>query len=98
MPDGIKIDYAMMKSVASRLTASREEIDAELSKLRQMVNQLVSEDFVTQTASESLETASEEFNRGITQAMNGLDVMSKFLNDTVERFTEIDQSTTIRID
>lgn len=96
MPD-VNVTYEQMESAARQLTAGHEEITGQLSRLKSLVDELVTSGFVTDVASKAFEEAYTEFNNGITQTIEGLDVMSRYLTTAAERFREVDSSTTIRV-
>ena len=91
MPD-LNVTYEAMESAATRMTSAHEEIDAQLTAMRAMVDDLVENGFKTDVASGSFHDAYLEFNTGVTQTIEGLDVMSKYLIDVAERFRDADMS------
>jgi WXG100 family type VII secretion target len=97
MPD-VNVTYEQMENAAQRLSAGHEEITSQLTSLKSMVDELVSSGFTTDVASKAFEEAYAEFNNGITQTIEGLDIMSRYLTTAVERFREVDSSTTIRVE
>lgn len=96
MPD-VNVTYEAMESAATRMTSAYEEIDAELTALRAMVDELVESGFKTDVASGSFHNAYTEFNTGVTQTIQGLEVMSKYLVTVAERFREADASGTLNV-
>lgn len=89
MPD-INVSYDEVESAARLLSSAREEFGDRLSKLKAAIDELGQSGFVTRVASRTFEDTYDEFNRGIGQTIEGLDAMSRFLTDTVERFREVD--------
>lgn len=92
MPD-VNVTYDAMSSAAQKLTSGKEEITGQLTQLKSMVDGLVESEYVTDISSKSFHEAYTEFNTGVMQTIEGLDVMSKFLTDAVQRFTEADHTT-----
>jgi WXG100 family type VII secretion target len=91
MPD-VNVDYEAMETAAQRLSAGQEEITSQLSQLKAMVDDLVDNGFTTDVASGSFREAYTEFNSGITQTIEALDAMSRYLNNTVSTFRDADSS------
>jgi WXG100 family type VII secretion target len=96
MPD-VNVTYEQMENAAQRLSAGQEEITSQLSQLKSMIDELVSSGFVTDVASKAFDEAYTEFNTGVTQTIEGLDVMGTYLRQTAEKFREADQTSTIQV-
>ncbi len=96
MPD-VNVTYEQMENAAQRLSAGQEEITSQLSQLKAMVDDLVGGGFVTDVASKAFEEAYTEFNTGVSQTIEGLEVMSSYLKMTAEKFREADQTSTIQV-
>ncbi|MGL5830256.1 MAG: WXG100 family type VII secretion target, partial [Angustibacter sp.] len=58
----IKISHERMASEANNLKAVRGQLDETLSALRTKIQQLVTDGFVTQSASQSFNEAHERWN------------------------------------
>jgi WXG100 family type VII secretion target len=95
MPD-VNVTYEEMESVARQLSAAHEEIATTLSQLKATVDELVGSGFVTDIASKSFDEGYTEFNTGVVQTIEGLDVMSQFLTTAAERFREADTTRLIQ--
>jgi WXG100 family type VII secretion target len=96
MPD-VNVTYEQMESAAQRLSAGQEEITSQLTQLKAMVDDLVESGFVTDVASKTFSQAYTEFNTGVSQTIEGLEVMSSYLKQTAEKFREADQTSTIQV-
>ena len=94
MPD-VNIDYEAMANAAQRLSAGQEEITSQLTQLKAMVDDLVDTSFVTDVASGSFHESYTEFNNSITQAIEALDAMSRYLNSTVSTFQDADSTSRV---
>jgi len=90
MPD-VNVTYEQMEAAAQRLVSGHEEITSQLSQLKSMVDELVESGFVTDSASRTFETAYTEFNSGVTQTIEGLETMSRFLTAAVQSFQDEDR-------
>jgi WXG100 family type VII secretion target len=91
----VNVSYDAMESAARQLSSAHQEFTEKLSQLQAMVDELVHSGFVTRFASRSFEEAYAEFNRGVGQTIEGLDVMSRFLTNAVQTLQEADQQTRI---
>jgi len=87
----MNVTYADMTSAANRLIAGKDDITSKLHELQALVNNLVNGGFVTDTASGAFHTSYEEFTKGTTQAVNGLDGMSQFLTKAADTLQNVDQ-------
>jgi len=87
----VNVTYEQMESAAGQLSSAHEEISDTLSRLKAMVDELVSTGFVTRIASKSFDDAYQEFNRGVVQTVEGLDVMSQFLTQAATRYRDADE-------
>lgn len=94
MPD-VNVNYESMENAAQRLSAGQEEITSQLTQLKAMVDELVDNGFVTDVASGSFHEAYTEFNTSITQAIEALDAMSRYLNTTVGTFRDADSTSRV---
>jgi WXG100 family type VII secretion target len=94
MPD-VNVNYEAMETAATRLSAGQEEITSQLTQLKAMVDDLVDNGFVTDVASGSFHESYTEFNSSITQAIEALDAMSRYLNATVSTFRDADSTSRV---
>jgi WXG100 family type VII secretion target len=88
----MNITYAEMQSAATRLSNGESNIDTELAALKSLVDQLVSEGFVTDSASGAFQAAYGEFNSGASKVIAGLSQMSAYLNKAATTYQDADQS------
>lgn len=87
----LNVTYADMSSAAQRLVAGKDDITSKLNELQALVNNLVQGGFVTDTASGAFHGSYEQFTKGTTQAVDGLDGMSQFLNKAADALQNVDQ-------
>jgi uncharacterized protein YukE len=97
MPD-VNVTYEAMENAATRMNTAHEDMIAEMSTMRAMVDDLVSSGFATDIASKSFHDGFTTFNNGVTETLEGLQVMSKYLVDYAAKLREIDTTSTITID
>ena len=72
MPD-VRVTYAEMESAAKQLITGHQEITSKLSALKTMVDGLVQNGYVTDSSSKAFEASYSEFNKGVTQTIEGLE-------------------------
>lgn len=90
MPN-VSVSYEEMRSAATRLNGGREEITQKLSELQKLVNSLVNGGFVTDTSSKDFQLAYEEFTKGASNTISGLEQMGRYLTKAAETFERADQ-------
>ena len=73
----MNVTYGEMTDAATRLTTGKDDITAKLHELQSLVTNLVQGGFVTDAASGAFHTSYEQFTKGTTEAVNGLDGMSR---------------------
>ena len=86
----MNLTYSEMTDAANCLTSGKEDITSKLQQLQSLVGQLVGGGFVTDAASGALHTSYEQFTKGTTEAVNGLDGMSQFLTKAASALENVD--------
>ena len=87
----VNVTYHDMSNAARTLTKSHQEIESMLSSMKSMVDQLVHDGFVTDSASKQFEQSYGEFTKGASQVVDGLNGMSGYLNTASETFKQVDE-------
>jgi WXG100 family type VII secretion target len=87
----MNVTYGEMTDAANRLIAGKDDITAKLHELQNLVNNLVNGGFVTDSASGAFHSSYEQFTKGTTDAVNGLDGMSQFLTKAADALQNVDQ-------
>ncbi len=87
----IHVDYEQLQSTASQLKSGQQEMEAQLGRLKSLVDSLVSSGFVTQLASGKFQQSYEQWNSGAKNVMDGLEGMSSFLNTAIAQHQQLDQ-------
>jgi WXG100 family type VII secretion target len=90
MASDVNVTYAEMETAARQLIAGHQEITAKLTALKTMVDGLVRGGYVTDRSSKAFETSYTEFNKGVTQTIQGLEGMSKYLTAAAKAFGDTD--------
>jgi WXG100 family type VII secretion target len=86
----VSVTYEEMKSQATKLAAGRQDIESKLNELKGQVDNLVAGGFVTDSASAAFQTSYDEFTKGASQTIEGLDGMGNYLNKAAEAFQSVD--------
>ncbi|WP_243062369.1 WXG100 family type VII secretion target [Humibacter sp. RRB41] len=88
----MNVTYGDMTSAAGRLNSGKEDLVSKLNELQTLVNQLVTDGFVTDSASGAFHDSYTQFTTGATNAVNGLDGMSQFLTKAADTLQQTDSS------
>lgn len=86
----LNVTYEEMRTAANNLVSGKEQLVQQLSALQAQVNNLVSSGFVTDQASGAFQTSYDQFTKGTTEAVNGLDGMSMFLTSAADALQNVD--------
>jgi WXG100 family type VII secretion target len=86
----MNVTYSEMTDAATRLTTGKEDLVSKLAELQTQVNSLVQNGFVTDQASGAFQTSYDQFTKGTTEAVNGLEGMSQFLTKAAEALGNVD--------
>lgn len=87
----MNVTYDQMHQAASELRAGQAEIEANLQKLRQRVQQLVQDGFTTSRASGAFDASYQEFSTGAQKTVQGIDGMATFLDKAAEALRTTDE-------
>jgi WXG100 family type VII secretion target len=86
----INVRYDDLQRTATQLNTGREEMTAQLNKLKGLVDSLVSSGFVTDQASGRFQQSYQQWNTGASNAIQGLEGMTAFLNQAIARHQQLD--------
>ncbi|AWB87212.1 WXG100 family type VII secretion target [Mycetocola zhujimingii] len=86
----MNVTYSEMTDAATRLTTGKEDLVSKLTELQTQVNSLVQNGFVTDQASGAFQTSYDQFTKGTTEAVNGLEGMSQFLTQAADALGNVD--------
>src|SRR5262245_5603933 len=93
MPN-IQVDYTSVQSTASQLTAGQHELETQLTRLKGLIDNLVSSGFVTDQASGRFQQSYAQWDTGTRNAIMGLEGMSAFLNAVISQHQQLDATLT----
>src|SRR5580658_579307 len=68
----VNVTYAEMQSAANQLKAGEQQIEGDLTRLKQLVDNLVASGYVTDSSSRRFEASYAEFSAGATKVIQGL--------------------------
>ncbi len=88
----LNVSYGEMQAKASSLRSGQQGIIDQLNGLRAQINDLVTNGFVTDSASGAFQQMYENFNHGATQTINALDQIASTLESMARTLQETDQS------
>jgi WXG100 family type VII secretion target len=89
MPN-LNVTYAEIQSAASQLKAAEERMASDLTRLQQLIENLVHGGYVTDTSSKKFEAAYTDFTSGATKMVHGLIGMGQYLDVAANTFQEAD--------
>lgn len=88
----MNVTYADMQNEASGLRNGQQEIINQLNSLRNRINNLVTNGFVTDSASGAFQQMYDNFNNGAQQTINALDQIARTLEGMAQTLQETDQA------
>lgn len=86
----VHVDYEQLNSSASQLQSGREEIEAQLGRLKTMIDNLVTGGFKTELASGKFQQSYDQWNTGAKNVMQGLEGMTGFLKNAISQHQQLD--------
>ena len=90
----INIDYDSLMGGKRQLVARKQAIQQKVVELLGQINELTfNGGFTTQVASKQYQQYSEEWEKGIQQAAQGMDEMGKYLDTVMQKYQEVDNFT-----
>jgi WXG100 family type VII secretion target len=86
----MNVTYAELDSTANQLTTGQSDLEQILSNLQNIVANLVSSGFQTDSASGAFQTSYDDFTTGAKQTVAGLEGMAQFLKTTAQTLADVD--------
>ncbi|MGQ0777445.1 MAG: WXG100 family type VII secretion target [Pseudonocardiales bacterium] len=86
----VHVDYQQLQSSASQLQSGKQEIEAQLGRLKSMIDNLVSSGFVTDRASGKFQQSYEQWNSGAKNVIAGPEGMTGFLKNAISQHEQLD--------
>ena len=88
----INVDYDAVVQAANRLRTGRGQLDQKLQQLKSMIDNLISSQFKTTSASGKLGDAYGRFTEAARRALESLDGMGSYLDSVKQQHEELDQN------
>jgi len=88
----LNVTYGEMQNEAAGLRNGQQQIIDNLNALRNRINGLVTNGFVTDSASGAFQQMYESFNNGATQTINALEQIAATLENMARTLQETDQA------
>jgi WXG100 family type VII secretion target len=86
----LNVTYAEMQSAASQLRSGEQQVEADLARLKRLIDNLVASGYVTDSSSKKFEASYTDFNSGATRMIQGLTGMGQYLDTAAKTFSETD--------
>ncbi|KAF4405098.1 MULTISPECIES: WXG100 family type VII secretion target [Streptomyces] len=86
----VNLTYQDMEDAAGKLKEHKEDIQRQLGQAQKFIKSLVNDGFVTEKASKKFDESYEEFSKGATEMMEGMDGMGQFLKSAASAFRNLD--------
>jgi WXG100 family type VII secretion target len=91
MASNVNVTYQDMRDAATKLRTGQHDIQQKLSDLQKYVQQLVNAGYVTDRSSKQFDQSYTEFNTGANKTIEGIEGMSKFLDQAAQTFQQADE-------
>jgi WXG100 family type VII secretion target len=86
----VQVDYQQLETSANQLRTAQQDMEAQLTRLKSMIDGLVQTGFRTDIASGRFQASYEQWTTGAKQVMGGLEGMNQFLNLAITQHRELD--------
>ncbi len=87
----VNVTYEEMRAAGKQLQAGKNDIESRLGQLKNQVQQLVGNGYVTDASSKQFEHSYDEFNTGALKMIDGLEGMNSYLHSAADAFQQADQ-------
>lgn len=88
----IHLTYADMNNAASQLGSGQQDLESKLQELRAMIDNLVSEGYVTDQSSVAFQEQFTQFTTNATGCVGALEGMAQFLRSAAQTMEQTDTS------
>ena len=92
MAQNLSVTYQDMRDAGRQLTTFQHQIQDQLRQAQALIKNLVGGGFVTDQASKAFDAKYDEFTKGASQVIDGLNGMNQYLNSAAEAMEHTDQS------
>jgi WXG100 family type VII secretion target len=88
----ITASYEEMKGAGRQLTTIEGQIQDYLKQAQNLISNLVSNGWVSDSASKAFDHAFAQFHQGASQTISALNDMNSYLNTAADKMQETDQA------
>ena len=88
----VNVTFSDMKDAATKLRSGEDELKTKINELAAYINSLVTDGFVTDSASGAFQHTYETFSSNATQTVSALDDLARFLDSAADALQQTDQS------
>ena len=86
----VHVDYEQLRNSATQLKSGQQDITAQLTRLKTMIDNLVSSGFVTDRASGRFQDSYQQWDTGAKNVIKGLEGMNGFLTKAIAQHEQLD--------
>lgn len=94
---GVHVEHEALRTQATQLANTKNEIEQVLARCQAQIQELVTNGFVTDSASGSFEQAHERWNTAAKSCVSELDTMGQYLGKASEAFAGVDSQFTVNL-
>ncbi|MCU1515049.1 MAG: family type secretion target [Microbacteriaceae bacterium] len=87
----LNVTYDDLREAAQRLLAGKDDLNQKLVELSNLVDTLTSNGFQAQQSSAAYRDSFDQFRTGTSQAIDGLDGLTKFLVSAADALQQTDE-------
>jgi WXG100 family type VII secretion target len=87
----INVSYDSIDSAAGQLDTGRENLTQQIEALNRLIEDLVSNGFVTSSASGAYQETFQQYSNGAKQTIATLEQFAKFLRNAMDTIRETDE-------
>jgi WXG100 family type VII secretion target len=88
----LNVTYDEMRNAATRLRNGQTEIEGKLGELKNLIDGLVNDGYVTDRSSKAFDQSYTEFNDGVRKTVEGIDGMAQYLEQAAQTLQETDEA------
>jgi WXG100 family type VII secretion target len=88
----LNVTYADMEAAAKQLQSGEAQIESDLTRLKNLIDNLVASGYITDLSSKQFDASYTEFSTGATKMIQGLNGMAAYLDSAAKAFHETDSS------
>ncbi len=91
MAKDLDVTYEDMRQASNHMNKEKARIDDKLDALKGYVDNLVESGYVTSKSSKAFQESFDDFKKGASQMMEGLEGLAKYLKTAADQFEQVDE-------